>query len=105
MSHAAPAKAAPPPAAANSAPAGQVIDPIVATAERIFIEFASRVLANNNGVPKLGIDGAALATLAFEASQSFHAVELARRPKAELTTATFDASMCDFDSWSKEAQG
>lgn len=104
MSHA-PAKAAPPPAAPAPAGAGAPpVDPIVATAERLYIDLAVRVAGSEGGAAKVTANAAEIAKLAFTLSVTFHAVELERRPKVELTTATFDANMCDFDGWAKAAQ-
>jgi hypothetical protein len=103
MSHAAAAPARPAPAAGGDAAPAKPGDPVVMTAERLFIELASgaMVIADNNA--KVPVDAKSLANLSFELSKAFHEVEVSRREKPVLTTATFDANMCDFDAWTSAA--
>ena len=72
--------------------------PIVATAERLFIELVSAAMVIAENSAKLPVDAKSLANLSFELSKAFHEVEASRREKPVLTTATFDANLCDFDA-------
>jgi hypothetical protein len=105
MSHAAaPARPAPAAAPAKSGgPEKESTDPTVLTAERLFVELASRALIIGDNSAKLPVDAKSLANLSFELAKAFHEIEVGRREKPVLTTATFDANMCDFDAWNTAA--
>ena len=58
--------------------------PIVATAERLFIELVSGALVIAENSAKLPVDAKSLANLSFELSKAFHEVEASRRKAALL---------------------
>ena len=103
MSHAAPAKAAPA-ATPSPAPEPPAADVVVLTAERLFVELASKAVVFADSNARIGAKPENLATLCFELSKAFHAVEVSRRVKAAPTGATIDVSMCDFDGWAAAAK-
>jgi hypothetical protein len=104
MSHAAaPPPPAAAPAAAAPAPSAQIQSPLIDTAERLYIQMVAGAVQIGEGTAKLPVDAKSLAKMSFELSQAFHDVEVSRRVKPVLTTATFDANMCDFDAWSAPA--
>jgi hypothetical protein len=49
------------------------------------------------------VDARSLAKMSLDLAKAFHDVEISLREKPVLTTATFDANMCDFDAWNSAA--
>ena len=103
MSTAAAAPARPAPAAAPVASAGSSANPVVATAERLYIQLIAGAVVIGENSAKLPVDAKSLAKMSLDLAKAFHDVELSLREKPVLTTATFDANMCDFDAWNTAA--
>jgi hypothetical protein len=98
---AAPARPAP---AAAPAPVGSgPVNPVVATAERLFIQLVSGSVVISDNSAKMPVDARSLAKMSLDLAKAFHDVEISLREKPVLTTATFDANMCDFDAWNSAA--
>lgn len=100
---AAAAPARPAPAAAPAAAAGDAVNPVVATAERLFIQLVAGSVVIGDNAAKMPVDAKSLAKMSLDLAKTFHEVEHSLREKPVLTTATFDANMCDFDAWNTAA--
>jgi capsular polysaccharide biosynthesis protein len=100
---AAAAPAPPAPAAAPAAAAGDAVNPVVATAERLFIQLVAGSVVIGDNAAKMPVDAKSLAKMSLDLAKTFHDVEHSLREKPVLTTATFDANMCDFDAWNTAA--
>ena len=99
---AAAAPARPAPATAPAA-AGASVNPVVATAERLFIQLVAGSVVIGDNAAKMPVDAKSLAKMSLDLAKTFHDVEHSLREKPVLTTATFDANMCDFDAWNTAA--
>jgi hypothetical protein len=93
----------PPPAAAPAPVGGGPVNPVVATAERLFIQLVSGSVVISDNSAKMPVDARSLAKMSLDLAKAFHDVEISLREKPVLTTATFDANMCDFDAWNSAA--
>jgi hypothetical protein len=100
---AAAAPARPAPAAAAAPVGGGPVNPVVATAERLFIQLVSGSVVISDNSAKMPVDARSLAKMSLDLAKAFHDVEISLREKPVLTTATFDANMCDFDAWNSAA--
>ncbi len=101
MSNAAAAPARPaPPAASAPAAAVAIVNPVIGTAERLYIELITKAAVVNGNTTSVPLDPIVLAKMCFDLSNKFHEVEISKRAKVEHTVANFDANLCDFDAWS-----
>ncbi|MCA2998338.1 MAG: hypothetical protein ING75_07005 [Rhodocyclaceae bacterium] len=95
--------ARPAPAAAPAAASGGPVNPVVTTAERLYIQLVSGSVVISDNSAKMPVDARSLAKMSLDLAKAFHDVEISLREKPVLTTATFDANMCDFDAWNSAA--